>query len=84
MEEVTNISYEAIRRYFTTLSSFGYKSYKEVDKLLVLLFIDDLLKGSLSQYVTEEDYRVLIRLLNNLGGTTCLVPYIQLEETLHV
>lgn len=75
MEELKNIAYIGICNYFQTLATFGYKSYSEVYKLIVLLFIEDLLRGPLSIYVTECDYRTIANVLYCLFGSTCLIPY---------
>ena len=45
--------YESLYRYFNTLSKLGYVSYSEVDKLIVLLFIYDLLEDNCSIFLTE-------------------------------
>ena len=47
MDEITNISTEATIRYFTTLSQFGYKNNNDINKLLVLLLIEELLTSEL-------------------------------------
>ena len=71
--EITNISYEALKRYFKSLAILGYMKYEEVDKLLVLLSIEELLTGPLSIYITEEDYKVILNALDCLYGSTCLI-----------
>lgn len=38
MDKMLEISEEAITRYFTTLSQFGYKKYSDVDKIIVLFY----------------------------------------------
>lgn len=75
METLDELAYTGLQNYFHAVSVFGYKSYKEVSKLLTLLFIDDVLDGSLSYYVTDDDYRLFTEVLYNMFGTTCLVPY---------
>ena len=45
MDKMLEISEEAITRYFTTLSQFGYKKYSDVDKIIVLLFMEEMLAG---------------------------------------
>lgn len=75
MKELDDLSYESIVRYFHTLSIFGYKSYSEVYKLLLLLFLTDLINGPLGFYIDSCDYRYINRLLYKLYGSTCLIPY---------
>ena len=75
MDELSNIAYTGVCNYFQTLATFGYKGYKEVNKLLVLLFIEDLLRSSFSLYIDEEDYKTITNVLYCLFGSTCLIPY---------
>ena len=72
---VGNDVLHSINLYFNALSEFGYKQQKDVDKLLVYIFIEDLLTGPMRQYVTEFDLRVISSALNCLYGSTCLIPY---------
>lgn len=73
MDNVTNIANEALRRYFNALSKLGYKDYNDVAKLLVLLFIEELLTSEFSFYVTEEDYRSITNALYCIMGNNCLI-----------
>lgn len=73
MDNITTISSEAFERYFNTLSKLGYKSYSNVDKLLVLSVIEDILSGELSFFVTEEDYRSITNALYCIIGNNCLI-----------
>lgn len=75
MDEVTRISAEAIQRYFTTLSQFGYKKYSDVDKLLVLIFIEETLAHDFAQFITEEDYRIITNALYCLYGSNCMIDF---------
>ena len=73
MDNITAISSEAFERYFNTLSKLGYKSYSDVDKLLVLSIIEDILSGELSFFVTEEDYRSITNAIYCIMGNNCLI-----------
>lgn len=72
MDKVLN---ESLARYFSILSKLGYMSYSNVDKLLVLIFIDDLLRSDCKSFITEDEYRVIDNALYCLYGSTCLIPY---------
>lgn len=72
MDGLDNMAYTGVSNYFQALSTFGYKGYKEVNKLLVLLFIEDLLRSS---FIDEEDYKTITNVLYCLFGSTCLIPY---------
>lgn len=70
-----NILNESLTRYFNALSKLGYLSYSEVDKLLVLIFIYDLLKSDWKLLITEEEHKIIEDALHCLYGSTCLIPY---------
>lgn len=74
MDEFTNDVYESLNKYFFTLSRVGYKSYTEVNKLLALIFIEEMLHGPMSQFITEDDYRTITDSLDCLYGS-CMIPY---------
>lgn len=65
----------ALDRYFKALEQFGYKKDTDVYKLLVLVFIEEMLSGELRHFITEEDYRVIDKALTCLYGTSCLIPW---------
>lgn len=71
MEELL---YNAYLRYFTALGNFGYKSDKEVKKLIFYTFIQELVNTT-SIVISEEDYKHLENALYCLYGTSCLIPY---------
>lgn len=75
MEEVTKLSAETIQRYFTTLSQFGYRKYSDVDKILILFFIEETLAHDFSDFITEDDYRHIINAIYCLTGSTCLIDF---------
>lgn len=73
--ELTNEVYDSLRRYFSALTHFGYKSYSQVNSLLIFIFIEELLCGPMAEYVTEEDYKYISDSLYCLYGKSCLIPY---------
>lgn len=73
--EVTNDVLNAVNRYFHTLSNLGYKKDKDVDSLIVYLFLEEFLCSSMSRFITETDYNTIDRALYCLYGTSCTVPY---------
>lgn len=75
MTQIAETSYEAIKRYFDLLGLFGYKSYAEVEKLLVMLHVEELLNGPLSSYISRQDYRTILEALTCITGSTCLIPF---------
>lgn len=70
----TKLAYTSLKRYFTALSQFGYKSYADVNYLLMLLFIQDFFINY-NNFLTDSDYNELIKSVECLSGKTCLIPY---------
>lgn len=75
MEKMTKITTEAVRRYFNSLSKFGYKNYVAVEKLLVLTHLEELLDYDILGFVSKEDYSIIIKALEYLAGSTCLIDF---------
>lgn len=74
-ELLLELSEEAIIRYFTTLSQFGYKKYSSVNKLLLLIFLEEFLTGPFLQYLTEKDYREITNCIYCLVGSDCMIDF---------
>lgn len=72
-----DIVYESLKRYFVSLSMFGYKSYSDTYKLLYVMSIRDFIYNDFRGLITEDDYRIIERSLYSVLGTTCLLPYPQ-------
>lgn len=70
-----NFVYQAVMHYFKALSLLGYYKYKDVEKLIVLLFYHVLIDHDYRGYVKEKDYKLIDKALHCLYGTTCLIPY---------
>lgn len=79
--EITNDALNAVHKYFHTLSNLGYKKYKDVTNLIVFLFLEELLCGTISQFITEEDYNTIDKALYCLYGTSCMLPYPDYKKT---
>lgn len=69
------IIYDALTRYFNTLATFGYVSYKDVYKIIFLIWVQDNVKTLFSEYITEADNRTIQRALNCMFDSTCLISY---------
>ncbi len=72
--ELTNETYDALNRYFSVLSHVGYKSYNGVYKLIALIFIEEMLCSPMSEFITEEDYKLITNSVNCLYGS-CMIPF---------
>ena len=72
---ITKQASNALEEYFDILTKTGYLDYETVNKLLVFLFIDDILNTETSAYVTNEDYNTLMEVLNIIYGNVCFLSY---------
>lgn len=77
MDNLTKVAYFSTKNYFDYLSQFGYRSDKDISKLLVMQFIEELLYGKLSLYVDENDYKIIENALYCIYGDNCLIPFPQ-------
>lgn len=67
--------YEGLNRYFHALGLKGYMPFKDMQKLLILIFLRDFVFHDYRATLSLEDYHIIERALDCLYGTTCLIPY---------
>ena len=79
MDELYNITFQALNRYFTVLEKTGYIKDKDTNKVLLLTFLSEFLQDY-KDYITEEDYNLISRIIQCMSGSSCLVPYIRYQE----
>lgn len=70
-----DVLYNSILKYFNTLSYTGYINYDDVDKLLLLVIIEEFIYNDFRGFITENDYREIEKFLYKIFGTSCLIPY---------
>lgn len=70
-----NMLYDALCRYFHALELKGYMPYKDMVKLLVLIFYRDFTAHDYRGLITRNDYLLIEKALDCLYGTSCLIPY---------
>lgn len=79
MEDLYNITYQAIDRYFKVLEKIGYVKDQDVNKLILLTFLSEFTQ-KYQTYITEDDYITISNLITCLAGSSCLIPYKQFKE----
>lgn len=67
--------YEALCRYYHALEVKGYMPYKDMQKVLLLIFYRDFIYKDYRGTLTNEDYSLIEDALNCIYGSTCLIPY---------
>lgn len=75
MEAVSKITAEAVRRYFNALFKFGYKNYEDVEKVIILMHLDELLSEDFFGFVTKEDFNAIMKAFYYLAGSNCMIEY---------
>lgn len=70
-----NITFESVSKYFTHLSNVGYFRQSNVDKLILLIFMQELIDRDFRGLVSEDDYKDINKALYCLYGSNCLIPY---------
>lgn len=70
-----NVVYDALTRYYSTLSKLGYYKDSGVFSLLLLCFYRDFVYEDYRGILSKEDYMTIERALNCLFGANCLIPY---------
>ena len=60
MEDFNLITVDTLNKYFNILSKAGYVKNKEVNKVIILIFLSRLL-NDFYEYITEEDYNDIIK-----------------------
>ena len=72
--------YNSLSHYFSALCKTGYYKQGDVNKLIVLIYLNTLLTEDFRGYVGEEDYTTIEKALNCLYGTSCLIPYPEFKK----
>lgn len=82
MEDLNIILEHSLEKYFKVLSKTGYKSFKDVYKLLSLVIVTKLIE-KYSEYITEEDLRSMSMAIACISGS-CLIeaPTIFSEDSI--
>ena len=79
MDELYNITFQAFNRYYTVLEKTGYIKDKDTNKVLLLSFLTEFIQDY-KDFITEEDYNLISKIIQCVSGSSCLVPYIQYQE----
>lgn len=79
MEQFDIILNESLDRYFTVLEKTGYVNSNDVDKLLLLNFLQEFL-NECEYIISEEDYILINNIIDCISDTSCLIPYRQFKQ----
>ena len=66
--------HETLMRYFATLTQVGYVSDSASRRILVMMFLNEMINSDMSFFVDDKDYNILARAVRIITGD-CLMPY---------
>ena len=72
METIDKVFSTSLNTYFNILNSTGFVKDTELCKLVFLSFVSELPEGYMSIYLTDEDVRLIQRVLYNIYGTNII------------
>ena len=72
---MVDYTFFSMYKYFNTLSNIGYVKQKSVDKLLLLVLIQEVIDNDFRGLINERDYNDIVQALYCLYGSDCLMPY---------
>lgn len=72
MDNLDILTYDSLNRYFTVLKSTGYLEGNNINKLLLLIFITEMLQDY-KKCMSDEDIKMLMNMISCLGSTSCLI-----------
>lgn len=75
MQPLNDELLKSINTYFNALSNLGYVNYTEVNKLIVALFLNEILDGIFDVTINNKDFRAITDALNCLYGHSCILPF---------
>lgn len=79
MDDLNNITFDALQRYFTVLESLGYVKETDTNKLLLLQFLQEFLL-EYQYYITEEDCGLIEKILQCFSQSSCLFPFREYKQ----
>ena len=82
MDELKLIVFSALKNYYDSLNMLGYVNYEDINKILILSYIDDLI-NTFPEYITNHDYNTIIKVLQCLSSS-CFIsaPHFMTQESL--
>ena len=74
METVSNVLGKSLNNYYERLFNVGYKNDATINKLIVLMWLQEILDGNIfSQYVTDKDVNLMLCVLSCLYDSDCAI-----------
>jgi hypothetical protein len=74
MDDFSKLTSDTLNNYFKSLTKTGYLKDTIVNKVFLLVFINHILKDY-SEFIAEEYYNMLDRIVTCIQSNSCLTPY---------
>lgn len=75
MDKISEVVYKMFLNYFSNLEYLGFYADNITYNMIILSFIEDILKGKYGIIESEEDYKIIDNFLYTVYGTSCVIPY---------
>lgn len=75
MESYSNVLAQSLERYFKTIKHYGHYKDLGITKLLILIYVNELLSDYYNIPIIDSEYEIIQKALLCLFGSECIIPY---------
>ena len=75
MNNLSITTQDTLTRYFEILKHGGYLQKHEVDKVLILSFIEEIIDDKFFDYITDSDYNIMINSIYRMIPNSCTIKF---------
>ena len=79
MDEMLNLSYDTMVRYFDMISKTGYMNDVDVERTALLLMLQEFMQ-EFAGYFSQDDYDAIYKIIQCLSEQACVIPMIGCKE----
>lgn len=79
MDNINTLSSKALDNYFQTITHLNLVTFKDQSRLLVLIFIEELINKYLD-HLNKEEKSLIFKTLNCLAKDNCLIDYMDISN----
>ena len=79
MDNINTLSNKTLNNYFQTITHLNLVSYKDQTRLLIIIFIEELINKYIDN-LTKEEKTLIFKTLNCLAKDNCLIDYMDISN----
>ena len=79
MDNINTLSNKALNNYFQTITHLNLVSYKDQTRLLIIIFIEELINKYIDN-LTKKEKTLIFKTLNCLAKDNCLIDYMDISN----